>query len=617
MQADKTSDAEYYKENLAKAKKGDAEAQYMIGMDYDMGSGVKRNSAEAIKWYRKAAEQGQKDAQFSLGLAYEKGYSTKKNEAEAIKWYRKAAEQGVEAAQERLYGLDPEVRKKLREAAEKGDVKTQIKLGDIYYFGRGAAEDKKEAAKWYRMAAERGDVYAQCDIGQMYQFGIGVAEDKKEAAKWYRLAAEQGDKSACFSLGLIYEDIDKAEAEKWYRLSGDKLAHERLVKLNMSDQEKARARAMENSKSDFNRGNDFYRSKGYIVAEESYREAAKQGHAGAQYMLGLMYDNGQGVKKDYAEAMKWYRMAADQGNADAQNNLGVMYQRGQGVARNDVEALEWYRKAAAQGDATAQDNVRKLEPYVAAQAAQVAAAQQYQQNQQPPAGYAVQQMPVMPTQMPMGGMPMSYPSYYPTTDVGMAERQSMINGQMAQIIGQQRMQMLNTNFQIQNAAMQQQFAEQTKTLDMFLTNESNAAKKLEDAKNSGDAIAKAQQEYNDAVSARQTCQNMQSSMNQNNINFMNSMTQDAAASDQRSREIVRNAQQEADAKIQAQRAQDSQFKQDQWNQEQVRLNEAAADAARANKMMTQGKWVETPGARDINNQTMQQAEDHQTTTPGN
>ena len=46
---------------------------------------------------------------------------------------------------------------------------------------------------------------------------------------------------------------------------------------------------------------------------------------GAQYNLGVMYDQGDGVTEDHAEALRWYRLAAEQGHAEAQFNLGVMY----------------------------------------------------------------------------------------------------------------------------------------------------------------------------------------------------------------------------------------------------------------------------------------------------
>ena len=64
----------------------------------------------------------------------------------------------------------------------------------------------------------------------------------------------------------------------------------------------------------------------YAAAVSWYRKAADQGDANAQYNLGIMYDNGQGVPQDYAAAAAWYRKAADQGDARGQSNLGLMYE---------------------------------------------------------------------------------------------------------------------------------------------------------------------------------------------------------------------------------------------------------------------------------------------------
>ena len=83
-------------------------------------------------------------------------------------------------------------------------------------------------------------------------------------------------------------------------------------------------------------------------------KAADQGDASAQYNLGVMYAEGQGVRKDDVEAAKWFRKAADQGLARAQYNLGVMYAEGQGVPKDYVEAEKWVREAADQGLALAQ-----------------------------------------------------------------------------------------------------------------------------------------------------------------------------------------------------------------------------------------------------------------------
>jgi TPR repeat protein len=95
----------------------------------------------------------------------------------------------------------------------------------------------------------------------------------------------------------------------------------------------------------------------YVEAVIWYRRAADLGHASAQNNLGFLYDSGRGVMQDYAEAVIWYRRAADLGHVSAQYNLGVMYNTGLGVTQDYAEAMIWYRRAAEQGHATAQTNL--------------------------------------------------------------------------------------------------------------------------------------------------------------------------------------------------------------------------------------------------------------------
>ena len=95
---------------------------------------------------------------------------------------------------------------------------------------------------------------------------------------------------------------------------------------------------------------------------EELRRAAEQGNASAQFNLGLMYDNGEGVPEDDREAVKWYRKAAEQGNLFAQYNLGVMYAKGEGVPEDYVKAYAWVNLAAARGDekaVEAKDRIRR------------------------------------------------------------------------------------------------------------------------------------------------------------------------------------------------------------------------------------------------------------------
>ena len=75
---------------------------------------------------------------------------------------------------------------------------------------------------------------------------------------------------------------------------------------------------------------------------EETKAKAEKGNKIAQFFLGMMYDNGEGVLEDDKEALKWFRKAADQGYADAQNGLGRMYDFGKGVLEDDKEAVKWY-----------------------------------------------------------------------------------------------------------------------------------------------------------------------------------------------------------------------------------------------------------------------------------
>lgn len=95
----------------------------------------------------------------------------------------------------------------------------------------------------------------------------------------------------------------------------------------------------------------------YETALRLLRPFAEQGEAQAQWGLGVMYANGQGVIFDAATAVSWFRKAADQGHANAEYGLGVMYENGFGVQQSHTEAVNWYRKAAEHGHAAAQYSI--------------------------------------------------------------------------------------------------------------------------------------------------------------------------------------------------------------------------------------------------------------------
>jgi len=104
-----------------------------------------------------------------------------------------------------------------------------------------------------------------------------------------------------------------------------------------------------------------YAAGDYAKVAKLFRPLAEQGDAGAQVILGSLYNLSQGVPQDCKEAVKWYRLAAEQGNANAQSRLGGMYYIGQDVPQNYVLTHMWINIAAANTtDSKDQKNLTEL-----------------------------------------------------------------------------------------------------------------------------------------------------------------------------------------------------------------------------------------------------------------
>ncbi len=79
------------------------------------------------------------------------------------------------------------------------------------------------------------------------------------------------------------------------------------------------------ARADFDSGWQAYQRGDFALAIAEWRPLAEQGHARAQYNMGVIYDEGRGVDPSRARAMEWWTKAADQGMATAQHNLALMH----------------------------------------------------------------------------------------------------------------------------------------------------------------------------------------------------------------------------------------------------------------------------------------------------
>ena len=180
----------------------------------------------------------------------------------------------------------------LEASAAAGDVRSQLRLGNVYYFGVGIAQDFALAEQWYRKAAGEGSAQAQTNLGEMFDKGKGVAQDDTEALRWYRMAAEKGHPRAQYAVGTFFGEgrgvpVNERQAVEWYS------------------------------------------------------RAAKQNYVRAQFNLANMLADGRGIPKNEKEAVRLYRLAARGGYPEAQFNLGLMYANGHGVPADDGMAYMW------------------------------------------------------------------------------------------------------------------------------------------------------------------------------------------------------------------------------------------------------------------------------------
>ena len=169
----------------AKADKGDAEAMFQLGRLYADGKDVKKDEAEALKWYRKAAAKDHTKAEVQLGSFYAHGFGVKQDWAESIRWYRKAA--------------------------LKGDTTAQHNLGLDYLHGHGVQKDAEMARHWFFLAAIQGHARAQFNLAELYETGEIVSKSKPVAYVWYLLASRHPEQVRIFGEAKAKELIERRD----------------------------------------------------------------------------------------------------------------------------------------------------------------------------------------------------------------------------------------------------------------------------------------------------------------------------------------------------------------------------------------------------------------------
>lgn len=189
---------------------------------------------------------------------------------------------------------------------------------------------------------------AYVSLAMMYRRGNGVAKNDAKAVELLELAMEAGHSGAAFQYGRMLEagyEGFKADV----KAAGE--AYKKAVSMKSGEAALALAR--------------LYRSG--IVTGESVssanemtaraitllRESSDKGNGMAAYMVGYLYEVGDGVEKDAGEALKWYDKGAKLGAPAALAAAARMYGQGVGGSGNIQKATLYMRRAAQAGSINA------------------------------------------------------------------------------------------------------------------------------------------------------------------------------------------------------------------------------------------------------------------------
>lgn len=211
---------------------------------------------------------------------------------------------------------------------------------EIYEYGQKlyANGEYNEAFKYIKYATEHGNMDATSLLGDCYYYGHGVDASVKAAEAFYRQATMRGHEDAKMRLRCIEQG--QPIPERVFNTDND---------------------SMETIK-------DYGETEVLSSVYESH-ETSEEVSANELYQVGVRHYLGlDGNPIDYEKAIKFINMAALQCHDEAAFLMGVIFENGNGVAKNRKLALEWYQKAKQYGNEQAIERINELEQELEADA---------------------------------------------------------------------------------------------------------------------------------------------------------------------------------------------------------------------------------------------------------
>lgn len=170
-----------------------------------------------------------------------------------------------------------------------------------------------QAFVFFEFAAAKGYLLAQWRLAKAFREGLGVQQSHAEALKWFRAVADKHDPALRRARKKLRATVSALVVLADYSRTGVK-------------------------------GTPFV--KNLTRSQSLYRYAAtRYGHPEAQYQLGIMYLNGEGLEKSQLVGMRWLMLASRKGFAKAQARLGDIYLSFKGNPKHRLTGLMWHGMA--------------------------------------------------------------------------------------------------------------------------------------------------------------------------------------------------------------------------------------------------------------------------------
>ncbi len=329
-----------FNENLKKANKGDAKAQYEVGTTYyyPLSRAVESDPKIGFQWLLKSAKQGYAPAQEILAKAYLEGNGVEKNVQQAFQWFTKAAEQG--------------------------NVESKLNLAHIYADGLLGKADPVKAISIYQsiIVAKEGakDYNYRARVGLINNYLKAYPNNGAQLVNLTEQAYEAGLTPYIYDLLEYYSDgkyVPVNEAKQIYylekmdeRFGLDVKRMFKLAQLTEKGTTEQKRKSQKLMQELVDRGYD--PAIGYINLS-----AAQKGNAQAQVKVakGLMYNYNK-TEEEIDQIIYWLESASKQKSTEADHLLAKFHLNPRaGKAYGVEKAIVIYEKLAQNNDSQAQE----------------------------------------------------------------------------------------------------------------------------------------------------------------------------------------------------------------------------------------------------------------------